>query len=606
MEDTNGLTLDQLFIVPTDLEPLAKGKTYVGIDFGTSTTVVSVAMVDPRTHKITSQNLNIEQEDFDRAKISATLVPTVLAFVPPNRLLVGEGAYKLKGRPDFKTNTNLWHSFKMGLGTARGPEWAEFSDTEKIHSPFDATMWFFCFLRKKIVQAVEANGWSTDIRYAVSVPASFESNQRADLLRALSKAGIDVNGKSLIDEPNAAFIGYINPDEYVANHRIQMDKAEAPKVLVFDFGAGTCDISILSLSRDFEGLHSSNISISQFTALGGNDFDRRIATRYLAPRTVKASGLAWDDFHSEQQEVIVESLMGAAERLKIAASRDYHYLLGEEPTRRKMIDESRGVKIELDYELYTELGQLRASTFTLSYGEFEDTVRHFFRRGTTKDNTVFALLDSAIHKAKIGKEEIDYVMMIGGSSKNPIVVSEIASYFPAAQMLLPTDMQSLVSEGAALHSLMLNAFGTTIVRPIMSEAIVVPLRTGDYFPVVEASTEIPLSVDCEGKLITAPEPMEQLEIPVCVGTNQKLLSNLVIKSSCGDALPPCAPILHRRWRQQTIDKCNYDWLLYIAREMNKEDYAEIKARHPKQKQKDVGYNQDNLPDIIHPAGDQPF
>jgi hypothetical protein len=74
-------------------------------------------------------------------------------------------------------------------------------------------------------------------------------------------------------------------------------------------------------------------------------------------------------------------------------------------------------------------------------------------------NSVYATINSAIKKAHVSKEEIDYVMMIGGSSKNPFVQRSIREYFgEETTMLLPPDMQNLVSQGAAIHSLMVNAF----------------------------------------------------------------------------------------------------------------------------------------------------
>lgn len=549
--DTKDITLKQLFHLPPDWETKINGKTFVGIDFGTSTTVVSVAHVDDNTGKIISVNLEIEQEDFDGAMITDTLVPSVIAFIPPKRLLVGSGAYKLKGNPDFRTNGNLWHSFKMGLGVAMGPEWAEFSDSEYIHSPQDASKWFFRYLKTKIIKAVEEYGWSTDIQYAVSVPASFESNQRAALLQALSDAGINVNGKSLIDEPNAAFIGYVNPEELINNTPIKIKSGYTPKVLVFDFGAGTCDISILGISADFEGFHSSNLSISQFTELGGNDIDRLIAENYLVPKVLKKAGKKITDYHTEQREIIIQSLLGTAERLKIQASKAYDkYLMSDKEVRKMLLDSGDGVTSEESYVLHTDLGTLEENCFKLSFSDFEEALKKFFKPSfwgrllsTNKAmNTVYGLLDSAITKAKINKGEIDYVLMIGGSSKNPFVQEKVKEYFPDAQMLLPVDMQALVSQGAALHSLMFNAFGTAIVRPITSEPIVVVTRDEQYFPIVPASTEVPISVDMEKGLMTPSTPIRQLEIPVCVGNNKKLLSNLIIKPNDGSMLPPNSPI----------------------------------------------------------------
>ena len=124
-----------------------------------------------------------------------------------------------------------------------------------------------------------------------------------------------VSNSMLIDEPNAAFISYISHD-YEAK-KINLQEGRIPKVLVFDFGAGTCDISILELSVGTKGLTTRNISISQFQELGGSDIDRYIAWNILLPNLLEQNGKTEDDYTTRQLEVIVTQLFGIAEKLKI-------------------------------------------------------------------------------------------------------------------------------------------------------------------------------------------------------------------------------------------------------------------------------------------------
>ena len=135
------------------------------------------------------------------------LFPTVIAVnqVTGNPIY-GQGAYDLKWNPDYTFGVNLWHSFKMELGKDLGPRWYE-SLQSKIKSPQDATNMFFKFLKRSIEKAIESEGLSSKIRYAVSIPASFESNQRKDLMEALAANDIIMDGSLFIDEPNAAFLG---------------------------------------------------------------------------------------------------------------------------------------------------------------------------------------------------------------------------------------------------------------------------------------------------------------------------------------------------------------------------------------------------------------
>ena len=103
------LTLKQLFQFPADVEDRLKDKTFVGIDFGTSTTVVSVASYDPKSQRIACESLQLAQLMADGAISENELLPSVIAYTPEKKLLVGEGAYELKGKPDYVFGANIWH-----------------------------------------------------------------------------------------------------------------------------------------------------------------------------------------------------------------------------------------------------------------------------------------------------------------------------------------------------------------------------------------------------------------------------------------------------------------------------------------------------------------
>lgn len=88
--------------------------------------------------------------------------------------------------------------------------------------------------------------------YAVSIPASFEANQRKDLLDALMANDMKVSKQALIDEPNAAFISYA-VSRAAEDRPMFISPDYNSKVLVFDFGGGTCDISILEIGQSANG-----------------------------------------------------------------------------------------------------------------------------------------------------------------------------------------------------------------------------------------------------------------------------------------------------------------------------------------------------------------
>ncbi len=546
------LSLKQLFQIPVDDLNRIKGKLFVGIDFGTSTTVVSLAVYNTATKQISCNSLELPQLMPDGNPIEAELLPTVIAISQDNRPLVGQGAYLLKGNPDYTFGENIWHSFKMELGKDLGPRWYK-SRQAIIKSPQDATKFFFKQLKRCVEKACKDLGLTDNIYYAVSIPASFESNQRKDLLDALSANDISMSGNTFIDEPNAAFIGYVNPD-MTYKEPIELHEDYNPKVLVFDFGAGTCDISLLEISADYRGYHSRNLSISQFSELGGNDIDRYIASNYLLPQILKSNGMKEDDYTTSQIQVIIMQLMGIAEQLKINICKDFEYLFKDKGMLERLIKSGKSKTLSIPTNIYTEYKDLRQDSFSLSYAEFIDTMNVFFKKGlfssSTKIkrqkeyNSVYATIDSAISKAHIDKDEIDYVLMVGGSSKNPFVQRSIKEYFSGGtKVLIPQELQSLVSQGAAIHSLLVNGFGTTIVRPITSEPIVIITAGEKPLCVIPAGTEIPFSPVVIDKFSTGNEEKSVIEIPICVTNERKMLANLKVEDPLGIPFQPNSKII---------------------------------------------------------------
>lgn len=541
------LSLNQLFQIPADAVENQKGKTFVGIDFGTSTTVVSVSRYNPKNKQVECATLHLAQKEADGNIIESELMPTVIAINQDGSPLVGEGAYKMKGNPDYTFGENIWHSFKMELGKDLGPKWYK-SQQPIIKSPQDATRYFF----KQLKRCIENACPNSEIHYAVSIPASFESNQRKDLLDALKANEIPMTGRNLIDEPNAAFIGYINPDESY-KEPIELNEDYNPKVLVFDFGAGTCDISILEISADYQGCHTRNLSISQFTELGGNDIDRYIAYNYLLPSLLKNNDMDDDEYSDSQKEVIVSQLMGIAELLKINICKDCEFLLDDYGMLDSVIADNGGRTVQIPVNIYTDYKRLTQDSFTLTYSDFIHTMDVFFNKSIwpasstvkrqKKHNSVYATINSAIKKAHISKNEIDYVLMIGGSSKNPFVQRSIREYFgEGTRMLLPPDMQKLVSQGAAIHSLMTNAFDISMVRPITSEPIVIVTRDNRLVPVISAGTEIPFPTVKIDRFNTGEKGKACIEIPICVSDEKKMLANLIIEAPDEELFPANTPI----------------------------------------------------------------
>ena len=175
----------------------------------------------------------------DGTRFTSEKIPTVIAW-HNNNILVGEGAEQLKYH--LQSGKNIWYAFKMELGEDLGAKYYESELRDKapfkIRNPKDAARVFFMYLKLLIERYCENQGLSGNINYAITIPASFEANQRKELMAALEFNGMIVNNQSLIDEPNAAFLSYIH-ETGESKHPLILAKGYNPKVMVFDFGGGT-------------------------------------------------------------------------------------------------------------------------------------------------------------------------------------------------------------------------------------------------------------------------------------------------------------------------------------------------------------------------------
>ncbi|MCG8803274.1 Hsp70 family protein [Tenacibaculum finnmarkense] len=513
--------------------------TYVGIDFGTSTTVVSIAILGKEKEPIIVKPIELNQKLVDGTIFSSYKIPSVIAW-KNNKLIIGEGAFKLKFK--LRQGKNLWHSFKMELGEDVGCKYpnSELGKNNKVTilNPIHASTIFFKYLKIQIERYIKNNNLHSNIEYAISIPASFEANQRRDLIDSLENNQFKINKQSLIDEPNAAFLSYVAKSSIDGKH-LHIPEDYFPNVLVFDFGAGTCDISILELGKDNNGVYSKNIAISKFEKIGGNDIDKLIAVDVLLPQLLEGTNLKIEDFRTrELNSLIIPKLLAAAERLKIMLSENISLKLTTIALPELAVSQdyiSLGKRIEIE----TRKGILSIEEPKLTFKEFAKINTIFTKENNSLPTkrienevefvSVFTPIKSALKKANLQIDEIDYVLFIGGSAKNPFIQKAVSNYFSESEILLPQDLQAHVSSGAAIHSLIYNGFGKNVIQPITSEPIMLITKDGykDIVePIVEAGTVIPSDIKIIDNLRPQKEGQKVIELPICVGNKNKLLFNI--------------------------------------------------------------------------------
>jgi molecular chaperone DnaK (HSP70) len=524
-----------------------RNTTFVGIDFGTSTTVASYAVPGDVETPIKAEPIGIPQKMPDGATYSNYLVPSVVAWYN-DQLFVGAGARQLREENRVKDGRTVWSSFKMDLGLDLGAQYPQSvlkqgHEVATIETPKQAAAVFLEYLRRHIERFVDEQGLPTDIQYSISIPAAFEPNQREDLMDALQTAGVELPEQALIDEPNAAFLNFLSEANMYAGRRGLQIPSESPlRVLVFDFGAGTCDISILEIGEGPGGFYSKNLAISRFEVLGGDNIDRQIVREILIDQLCEQSGIQADELRrTDVERRLIPALKSQAERLKIAASkRVASEMLGRHlPSLAESADES--VTLDVDIEVRLPRETLYAETLHMPFNAFQNVMEPFLQpkgagSGTSDDVvSVFQPIQSAIGKSGLETTDLDMVLLIGGSSKNPYVQAALHQHFDeyAVEVETPKDLRAHVSTGAAVNSLLLNGLDVSIVKPITSEPIfaIVKDATGEsLYTLIEASTEIPSPVTTIDELRVGKEGQESVQIPICVGTRDKIMSTLEVKA----------------------------------------------------------------------------
>lgn len=472
-----------------DFLQLIKGKniitdkqaTAIGIDLGTTNSTVAEASYDPASGVVKVRCLEIPQSTMDGESVHV-LVPSVVALYD-GKEWVGEGAKRLLARSGEKgllLYKDVFFQCKNDIGTKK-----EYSRANPgYRNPSEISGKVLLFLHSAAVNDMDRS----PERVVVTVPASFQAAQRLDTLSAAKIAGLDLEGGALMDEPVAAFIDYL-----CTYGNDIVEKINEPKNLViFDFGGGTCDVAVFNISKSAStGINLAALSVSRYHRLGGGDIDTAILHDVLIPQLCEQNSLSKHDLGFEEKKRYVEpALMGIAESLKIS--------LCVEITRLRKFgkysdDDKQSVKVKMPGIHPCPVGD---KTYTLQTPELsaiqlEEILEPFIDEDLVYTNegeycttcSIFAPLQDALDRSGIEADEVDYCLMVGGSSLIPQVIDAVDGFLPACEMLTFPDRKSIqtaVARGAAYHSLALAMTGSGFVQPIAHDDICIRTSNGQH------------------------------------------------------------------------------------------------------------------------------
>jgi len=502
--------------------------------------------------------LEIEQPTRE-GSFTSPLVPSVVVILPDGRVWVGEGAKRLRAFPTeygLSFEKNLFYDTKNEMGLRktyyRAP--AAFNHASKIAGK---VLQFIAGQAAKMGAglagqpsrlaggdpertgaeglAQTADGVTQPV--AVTVPASFMLNQRRDTLLAARYAGLRLADDDLLDEPTAALIDY-----FVSGIKPFTLPADRPALaVVFDFGGGTCDVSVIEISRQTPSLSTltlSQLAVSRYHRLGGGDIDAAIVHEILIPRLLaenKLDPLALT--YAQKKKGLEPQLLGKAEALKIALSSEINRLI---KFGRYTPSTDKSSIVVHQPPLTCTLGPSTSYTLSepsLSAADFERLLAPFldtdflFARETEFRLTlsVFAPLRDAMDRASRDASDVDLCLLAGGSTLIPQVRDALRAFFPKARLVFHDDgleAKLCVSRGAAWNAAFKALTGRPLIQPVLHDGIALITSDGKLNPLIPSGTPLPFPED--GSYLaeplrvppTASSPVRELRLEV-IGEQDK-------------------------------------------------------------------------------------
>ena len=389
----------------------------LGIDLGTTNSVASYMQPDGKVKVIPNPE-------------GPNTTPSVVAFKPDGEEIVGFAAKRM-----LLTNPDTIASIKRKMGTG---EKVHINCLNKDFTPQEISAKILAYMKKYS----EDNLGQPITKAVITVPAYFNDAQRQATKDAGKIAGLDV--LRIISEPTAAALAYGEDNN-----------GKSQKILVYDLGGGTFDVSILDIGDGtFEVISTSGDS-----HLGGDDWDNALG-KYILSEIKSQYGLDLTNDKMAMQRIKEE-----AEKAKISLSSQLQ------------------VTISLPFLAMTNNGPVNFET-TLSRAKFQDLTKDLLRR--TEEPVRKALAD-----AKLNASQLDEVLLIGGSTRMPAVV-DLVKQLTGKQPNMSVNPDEAVSVGAAIQGGVLSGDKKDILLlDVTPLTLGIETMGGVMTPLIERNTTIP-------------------------------------------------------------------------------------------------------------------
>jgi len=396
----------------------SKGRI-IGIDLGTSNSAAAVVEAGRPTIVPSAEGTSLGGKAF----------PSYVAFTKDGQMIVGEPAR----RQAVSNPEGTVMAIKRKMGT---------DYKVRIYGKEYTPQQISAFILQKIKRDAEAFLGTTVEKAVITVPAYFNDNQRQATKDAGKIAGLDV--VRIINEPTAAALAY------------GLDKAEKEqKILVFDLGGGTLDVTIMEFGQGVFEV----ISTSGDTQLGGTDMDNSIID-YIVKEFKADTGI---DISTDK--MAVQRVREAGEKAKIELSSTLE------------------TEINLPY-LSADASGPKHLTMKFTRAKLEDLVRPTIDRCKKP-------MTQALQDAKLQPDKIDKVILVGGPTRMPIV-QKFVEDIVGSKVVRGVDPMECVAMGAAIQGGVLEgSVKDILLLDVTPLSLGVETLGGVFTRLIERNTTIP-------------------------------------------------------------------------------------------------------------------